>query len=201
MRRVSLICLLLVALLLTGCSSRFAVTKEGYTDTKTDRHYVALSAAFEAVEPGEEIGVFEDGQTGRVVTFYSIPGADAARFLTDGDGAIYCADAQLPDPASWALSYVWVCEEDAISVAYAELTESALIEQIKSVWFAAQAAELPLEGADTVRRLKMTGNALPGIYYCINFYLYEDGSAYFYDMTTRRAVAVPGELAEKIPLE
>ena len=201
MRRISLLCLLLAALLLTGCSSRFTVTQSGYTDTKTDRHYTALSAAFEAAARDEEVGRFEDEKNGRTVTFYVIPEADATRFLTDEDGAVYCADTELPDVSRWEITHILVCEEDAISVAIADLTEKALVDEIKSTWFDAQKGELPLESASTVRRLKMESKALKGIYYCINFYLYEDGSAYFYDMTARRAVAVPTALAEQIPLE
>ena len=200
MRRISLAFLLLAALLLTGCSARFAVTESGYTDTKTDRHYVALSAAFEAAEGGEEVGTFEDDEHKRVVRFRVIPDADAARFLTDEDGAVYCADEQLPDAATWPLKYILVCEEAAISVANARITDAAVLAEIRAVWFEGEAGELPLSDIKTNRRLKMASADFPGIYYCVNFYIYEDGTAYFYDMTTRRAVAVSAALAEKIPL-
>ena len=201
MRRISLICLLLATLLLVGCGARFDVTQTGYLDTKTDRHYTALSAAFEAAARGEEVGVFEDEKNGRVITFYVIPDADATRFLTDEDGALYCADEKAPDASCWEISRILVCEEDAISVAISDLTDKTLIGEIKSVWFEGEGAELPLESATTVRRLKMVGKDFPGIYYCVNYYVYEDGSAYFYDMIARRAVAVPAALGEQIPLD
>ena len=201
MRRISLICLLLATLLLVGCGARFDVTQTGYLDTKTDRHYTALSAAFEAAARGEEVGVFEDEKNGRVVTFYVIPNADASRFLTDEDGALYCADAVEPDASLWAISRILVCEEDAISVAIADIEDAAVISEITRVWFESQKDELPLESATTVRRLKMECKDFPGIYYCINYYVYEDGSAYFYDMITRRATLVPAALGEQIPLE
>ena len=200
MRRFLLIALLLLSLLLSGCSPRFSVTESGYIDEKTGRHYVALSSAFEAAAGGEEVGTFEDETYGRVVNFRVIPGADATRFLTDADGAVYCADEQLPDPAGWSVKHVLICQEDMITVAVARVTDVAVIGQITVAWFAGEEAELPLDAAQTVRHLKLVSDAYPGVYYCFKLYLYEDGSCYFYGSADRRAVLVPAELAEKIPL-
>ena len=196
MRRFLLICLLLVSLLLAGCSSRFSVTESGYTDTKTGRHYVALSAAYEAASGGEEVGTFEDETYGRVVHFRVIPGADAARFLTDEYGSVYCADEQLPDAAAWSVKRILICEEDAITVELSRVTDTADIAQICAVWFEGEERELPLDAASTVRHLKLVSDAFPGVYYGFRFYLYEDGNAYFYSTVDRRAVTVPAELIE-----
>ena len=200
MRRAFLILLLLAALLLTGCSARFAITETGYTDTKTGRHYVALPAAYEASAGEEEVGTFEDEAHARVVRFRVISGADAARFLADEEGAVYCADEVLPDAAAWTLKQILVCEEDAISYAYARITDVVALAEIKALWFAGEESELPLEEIKTNRRLKLASDDCPGIYYCVNYYIYESGAAYFYDIIARRAVSVPAALAEKIPL-
>ena len=200
MRRFLLICLLLISLLLTGCSARFSVTESGYTDEKTGRHYVALSPAFEAAAGGEEVGTFEDENHGRVVRFRVIPDVDATRFLTDEDGAVYCADEQLPDPARWNVKRILVCEEEMISVEVARVTDTALIAAIKTAWFAGEEGELPVDAAKTIRYLKMASEEYPGVYYCFRFYIYEDGSCYFYSIVDRRAVLLPADLAEKIPI-
>ncbi len=201
MRRFLLICLLLTALLLAGCSSRFSLTESGYTDGKTGRHYVALSPAFEAAGGGEEVGTFEDEVYGRVVRFRVIPGADATRFLTDEDGAVYCADAQLPDACAWEIAHVLICQEDAISVEIARVTDAPSIAAVRAAWFEGEECELPLDAAKTVRHLKLVSDEYPGVYYCFRFYLYEDGSCYFYSTAQRRAVTVPAELAAIIPVE
>lgn len=201
MRRILLICLLLAALLLAGCSPRFSVTEDGYTDEKTGRHYVALSSAFEASGGGEEVGTFEDESYGRVVRFRVIPGADATRFLTDEDGAVYCADEQLPDPADWKLKRILICQEDAITVEIARVTDTADMEAIRKAWFEGEACDLPLDAAKSVRYLKMVSDDFPGVYYCFRFYVYEDGSYCFYSPTDRRAVSVSADLAEKIYVE
>ena len=198
MRRILLICLLLASLLLVGCSPRFAVTESGYTDTKTGRHYVALSAAYEAVAGDEEVGTFEDEAHGRVVHFRVIPGADATRFLTDEYGAVYCADEQLPDASAWSVKRVLICEEDAITFAFSRVTDTADIARICATWFEGEQAELPLDAAQTVRHLKLVSEAFPGVYYGFRFYLYEDGSAYFYSTVDRRAVTVPADLIEML---
>ncbi len=200
MRRFLLICLLL-ALLLVGCAPRFSVTESGYTDTKTGRHYVALSSAFEAAAGGEEVGTFEDEKYGRVVRFRVIPDADATRFLTDEDGAVYCADEQLPDPAAWNVKRVLICQEDAITVEIARMTDAPSIAALKAAWFKGEEVELPMDAAKTVRHLKMASDDFPGVYYCFKFYLYEDGSCYFYSNVDRRAVSVPADLAERIPMD
>lgn len=201
MRRFLLACLLLVSLFVTGCSPRFSVTESGYTDEKTGRHYVALSSAFEAAAGGDEVGTFEDETYGRVVRFRIIPGADATRFLTDEDGAVYCADEKLPDPAAWNLKRILICQEDMISVEIARITATADMAAFRAAWFEGEVCELPLDAAKTIRHLKLVSEDFPGVYYGFKFYLYEDGSCYFYSHADRRAVSVPTELAKLIPVE
>ena len=201
MRRILLICLLLASLLLVGCSPRFSMTESGYTDTKTGRHYVALSASFEAAAGGEEVGTFKDENYGRVVHFRVIPGADATRFLTDEYGSVYCADEQLPDASAWSVKHIMICEEERITVELSRVTEASDAEKICRAWFEGEEVELPLDAASTVRHLKLVSDAFPGVYYGFRFYLYEDGNAYFYSTVDRRAVAVPAELVEMLAVE
>ena len=188
-------------MLLTGCAARFSVTQTGYTDTKTGVHYVALSSAFEAAAGGEEVGTFEDETHGRTVRFRVIPGADATRFLTDEDGAVYCADEKEPDPATWKIKRILVCQEDMISVEIARVTVAEEIQKIREIWFEGEECELPLDAAKGVRYLKVVSDDFPGVYYGFRFYVYEDGSYYFYSPSERRAVSVPEELAKTIYVE
>lgn len=201
MKKIGFLCmLLLAAFLLVGCGARFEATKTGYTDTKTDRHYTALSSAFEAAAGGETVGEYEDEAYGRVVSFRVIPKADAARFLTDGYGFVYCADESEPDVKSWRVKAILVCEEDAISVEKNRLTDEGVIAQIQSLWFEGEEGDRPMEKATHVRRLKLASDDCPGIYYCFNYYVYEDGTACFYDAESRRTVMLPAELVAAIPI-
>ena len=186
---------------MTGCAPRFSITETGYTDTKTGRHYVALSSEFEAAAGGEEVGTFEDEKYGRIVRFRVIPGADATRFLTDEDGAVYCADEQLPDAAKWNVKRILICQEDMISVEIARVTDATQIATFMTTWFEGEACELPMDAAIVMRSLKLVSDDAPGVYYGIRFYVFEDGSCYFFNREQGRAVRVPTELAELIPIE
>ena len=200
MRLLRLAVLLLALLMLAGCSSRFTLSETGYTDTETDLHYLALPSSFEAAGGGSEVGTYEDETYGRTVTFRVIPDADPTKFLTDADGFVYYAGETAPDASLWQIKSIMVCEEDAISVEKSRLIDPTLIAEIRALWFAGDEGELPLEDVVQSRRLKLTSADFPGIYYCFNLYVYEGGSAYFYDAEARRAVAVDAALAAQIPL-
>ncbi len=201
MRLLRFLCLLLFAVtLLAGCGSRFEATKTGYTDTKTGRHYTALASTFEAAAGGETVGEYEDETYGRVVELRVIPEADATRFLTDGYGFVYCADENAPDASAWHVSAILVCEEDAISVEKNRLTDEGVIAQIKTLWFEGEEGERPMVKAKHVRRLKLVSADCPGVYYCFHYYVYEDGTACFYDSESRRTVTLPAELIDAIPI-
>ncbi len=197
MKRITLTALLLALLLLLGsCGSRFERDAEGlgYTDGKTDVYYTALPSAFEAGRAGDAVGEYTDKKYDRTVTFYLIPELDGARFLTDDNGYVYCADPAVADAAKWQPSALLICEEDAISVEQARLTASEELAAFHSAWFLGEESELPLQKASYFRRLKMACAAYPNLYYCVNFYYYEDGSAYFYDTEAGRAVVCPEAL-------
>ena len=197
MKKIAFVSLLLsLVLMLGGCSARFERDEKGlgYTDSKTDVYYASMPFAFEAGRAGEAVGEYTDKKYGTTVTFYLIPDLDGSRFLTDGDGYVYCADATLPDAKAWQLSAVLVCEEDAISLEQTRVSDTHQLAAFHSAWFAGEESELPLQKASYARRLKMACAEYPNLYYCISFYRYEDGSAYFYEAEAGRAVACPEEL-------
>ena len=197
MKKLAFPALLLALLLaLSGCGGRFERDGQGlgYTDSKTDIYYTALSSEFEAGRAGDTVGEYTDKKYDRTVTFYLIPELDGARFLTDDDGYVYCADATLPDASKWEPFAVLICEEDAISVEQARVTEATELAAFCAAWFEGEEGELPLQKASYSRRLKMACADYPNLYYCISFYYYEDGSAYFYNVEERRAVACPEAL-------
>ena len=199
MRRLCVL-LLLLALLLVGCSSRFTTAEGGYLDEKTGKVYHPLTEAFEAITGGEEIGVWESEVYEDTMTFLEIPDADPARFLADENGNVYCSDETPPDASKWNVDKIFVCDESAVSVAVGNIADADTIAQIRMLWHTGEPTELPLEDLDLSRRLKMTSPDCPGIYYCVLYFIYEDGSAYFYDRYERRAVLVSEALAEKIPI-
>lgn len=199
MRRLGVL-LLLLALLLVGCSSRFSVTEGGYLDGKTQRRYVQLSDAYEAASSGEEVGAWESELYDSVLTFREIPTADPESFLTDDIGTVYCADEVLPDASLWNVKSILVCDENAVSVAVANITNADLIAQIRALWAEGEQAEKPEKGLTVRRRLKMVSDDCPGIYYCVLYLIYDDGTAYFYDRDAARVVQVSEELKNKIPI-
>ncbi len=198
MRVIRISALLVCALLLfTGCSARFLRDEDGYgyTDKKSGRHYAVMSEAYEAARAGEQVGEYKDGKHDVTRVFLEIPGLDTDRFLTDNYGAVYCADETLPRAEDWTFACVRVCEEDAVSVERGNLTDALMIAKLCDLWFSGEEAELPLDKASYSRRLKLQSTEYPGIYYCFRFFVYEDGSAYFYLAETRRTVAVSADVA------
>ncbi len=198
--RISLV-LLALLLLFTGCAAPTFLRDEdgyGYTEKKSGRHYAAMSTAFEAARAGEQVGEYKDKKHDVTRVFLEIPGLDTHRFLTDAAGLVYCTDEQLPRAADWTFTRVRVCEEDAVSVERGSVTNAAEIAAIRTLWFEGEEAELPAERASYSRRLKLQSEEYPEIYYCFRFFLYEDGSAYFYLAETRRTVAVSADVATAI---
>lgn len=201
MKVLRVFALLLTALMLfTGCVATFTRDENGYgyTHKKSGRHYAAMSNAYEAAGADEQVGEYKDSKHDVTRVFLEIPGLDPDRFLTDATGLVYCADEQLPDAASWTITHVRVCEEDAISVEKGSVTDAAEIAAIRALWFEGEDVELPVEKAAFSRRLKLQSAEYPAIFYCFRFFTYEDGSAYFYLAETRRAVAVSAEVATAI---
>ena len=199
MRRLCVL-LLLLALVFVGCSARFTSSEEGYLDGKTGVAYHPLSEAYEAITGGDEVGAWESKIDDETLTFLEIPDADPLRFLTDEKGNVYCSDEAAPDASQWRVNKIHVCDESAISVAVATITDADTIAQIRTLWHEGEVDELPYSGFLLSRELKMPSEDCPGIYYCVLYYVYEDGSAYFYDRFERRAVLVSEDLVKKIPL-
>lgn len=186
-----------VLLLFTGCATSFVRDEDGYgyTDKKSGRHYVVMSEAYEAARAGEQVGEYKDKKHDVTRVFSEIPGLDTTRFLTDNYAAVYCSDETLPDAKDWTFTRVRVCEEDAVSVERGNLTDALTISLLCDLWFEGEEAELPMEKAAFSRRLKLQSEEYPAIYYCFRFFVYEDGSAYFYLAETRRTVAVSAAVA------
>ena len=201
MRRLCVL-LLLLSLVFVGCSSvRFTATGAGFLDEKTGVIYHPLTEAFEAITGGEELGVWESQLDGETLAFLEIPDADPARFLADEKGNVYCSDETAPDAAAWSVNKIYVCDDSTVSMAVASITDADTIAQIRTLWHEGETDELPYSGFLISRVLKMPSEECPGIYYCVLYYGYEDGSAYFYDRFERRAVPVSEDLIKKIPLE
>ena len=199
MRRLCVL-LVLLALLLAGCSSRFTINGGGYLQGKTDRTYKPLSSAFAAIESGKEIGTWENKKIEDKIVFFEIISADTARFLTDERGNVYCADEAAPDASKWSVKSIRVCDESAVSVAVATITDTDLIAQIRTLWHEGEPTELPLNAVAVSRRLKMASDDCPGIYYCVQYLILDDGTAYFYDRDADRTVLVGEALMKKIPI-
>ena len=199
MRRLSIL-LLLVSVLLTGCATRFSNNGDGYLNEKTGILYLPISTAFEAADSDGEVGSWENKKADIEVVFYKIPGADEARFLTDDIGTVYAADGVAPDVSDWNVKNILVCDEGGISFAVANVTDAQIITQICTLWQDGEQDELPYSGLATSRRLKMVSDDCPGVYYCVLYMIYKDGTAYFYDRDTRRTVFVSEELMKKIPI-
>ena len=201
MRRTSFLALCLaLLLLLCGCSTRFERDTDGfgYTDTKTDVHYTALSYCYEAASAGEEVGEYTDRKHDYTTVFYQIPKLDTALYITDDSGAVYCAADPLPDAKLWTLSTLLICQEDAISVEERRLEDATTIAMLQKLWFEGEDSELPITRADYKRRLKMGSTSYPNLYYCISFFAYEDGTAYLYDAESGRTVVCTAEAIEAV---
>lgn len=198
--RIALV-LLALLMLFTGCAAPTFLRDEdgyGYTEKKSGRHYAAMNTAYEAARAGEQVGEYKDKKHDVTRVFLEIPGLDTHRFLTDATGLVYCTDDPLPSAADWTFTRVRVCEEEAVSVERGSVTDAAVIAAIRTLWFEGAEAELPAERASHSRRLKLQGEEYPEIYYCFRFFVYGDGSAYFYLAETRRAVAVSPDVAAAI---
>lgn len=199
MRRFGIL-LLLLTLLFVGCSARFTTAKGGYLDEKTDRIYKPLSDAFEAISGGEEIGVWESDVYEDTLTFFEIPDADPARFLADERGNVYCADEKTPDASAWRVSKILVCDEGDVSTAVGTVADADIIAELRTLWHEGEQSELPICELVVSRVLKMVSPDCPGIYYCVLYFVYEDGTAYFYDRFEGRVVFVSAELMKQIPI-
>lgn len=193
--------LLLLATLFCACSRhRFAPDADGYgvTDTEADRHYVVLDDAYEAARFGEKLGEYVNKRADTTTVFYEIPGLGMQHFLVDGFKTVYCADEVLPDAASWTPEALLICEENAISVEFGRLTDATEIAPIVVAWFDGEQTELPAGEPCHARRLKLLGREYANLYYCVWFYVYEDGSAYLYNILEDRAVTLGSERAAKL---
>ncbi len=196
MKRIVIAVLLLSAVcLLAGCGPQFELDADGYglTDTKNDVHYVLLPEHYEAARAGEKIAERSEGEP---KDLYKIPSLDSEVFLADNNGYVYCAEGEEPDASEWELDRVLICDEDMVSVAISEVTDTEALALLHRTWFEGEATEFPFgESHVLFHRLKMSCAEYPNLYFCVSFYLYEDGSGYLYDIgVSRRVVACPPEL-------
>lgn len=191
---------MVLLLLFAGCAKeKGTFTRDedgyGYTDEKTGLHYLIQSDTFEAARAGDEVGYYEDEKSGYTLKFHQIPDLDSEHFLTDGRGKVYCVEGESLDVSDWTITNLYVCEEDAVSVARGFVTDATALAAIKDCWLNGEEGELPLVKATHARRLKMESSEHPNIYYCFSFFVYEDGSAYFYLAEERITRAVPAGVA------
>lgn len=194
--------LLALLLFLSSCSSpRFLADEDGYgfTHAKSGLHYTLLPSTYEAAGRGEEVGSCTDKEFDVTTVFYTVKGEENDPLLiTDGMGYLYSAADPLPDASLWVFEAVMICIEEEICVEVNRLKDAAQVGDIRALWFEGEETELPDGKAEVIRRLKMTTKAHPGIYYCFYFYRFADGSAYFFDADSHRAVAVPSEVSKLI---
>ena len=172
----------------------------GYTNPKTGVHYVGVDYCFEPCGAGEVIGVYRD-KKGISRTFSAVPGMDASLCVADEYLGVWYAGSPLPTLENFAPEVLLVCVEDAASVELFRYTKgdpSGSFERILPVWLTGAPAERPELSLSDFRVLKLSGSAFPGLYYVFRVCLYEDGSAFFLDPTTGRAVAVPSGLVSLI---
>lgn len=199
MKKQLLVLLLAVCALLCGCGGRerYSLEEAGFVlaDSETGVRYTALSPAFEPAKGGASLGAYRSA-TEEEVSVRAIPGLEEALWLADDDKTVFCADTATPDPAAWVLTAVLFCEEDVVSVERCRLTagaNDAALALLRTLYFEGEDGVLPLTAAALVRRVKLVSAELPNIYYCFDYYRYEDGSAYFYERFSGRTVEIPAE--------
>ncbi len=211
MRRFLLLSLALL-LLFCGCnreSSTFLRAEDGagYTDTKRDIFYTALDHAYEPAGAGEARGTYTDRSYDRTLTFREITGLDPARFVTDDNRTVYSADPDFKTADQWVIRAVLACDENAVSIERTRLSagsDDLQIAELRTLWFETAPLDadayllLALETPEAIRRIKLTTEAYPGLYYCFSLQVYEDGSAYFVDIESKHAVAAPAALATRL---
>lgn len=194
---------LLLALLLLSPSAflvscgraRFELDTSGdlLTDSKTDRTFVALSPAFEPARSAEALGFYR--QNKEEVSILVIPTEDQGDLLTDG-ATVFCALDPVPAPSELTVTDAIFCMEDSASIEVFRFSKSKDADKLlllRSLFFDGEDASLPLGAAKLTRRVKLVSEELPLVYYCFDYYKYEDGSAFFYERFSGRTVAIPAE--------
>ena len=191
----ALCCLLFSAFCACADERRFSLTENGFalTDSKTGVCYTVLSPAFEPSKGGDAVGVYQaDGDL--EVTLRTIPQLEESLWLTDDNKNVYCACETLPDPAAWTLTAVLFCEEDAVSIERCRLSaesDDAALALLRALYFEGEDASLPLTAATLARRVKLVSAEVPNVYYCFDYYRYEDGRAFFFERFSGRTVEIP----------
>ena len=171
----------------------------GVTNTESGVHYTALPFCFESIAGDEAVGEFYDKKADYRVTYHKIPGVDPAQYLVDSEMGVWYADATLQAPVPEALTptALLVCEEGVVDVVLLRLlptTHAAVIEEALTLWFEGEVTVKPETAATLSRGIKLASAELPGIYYCFSFGTWGE-QAYFFEMFSGRAVAVPASLA------
>ena len=198
---ILLACLLLLASCRDSKPATFALDEDGYgcTDLDTGIHYVALPLAFEPASVSAVKGTYTRENSSYTRTYYEIPGNDSALYLGDSERGVWCAAPTVPDPKQLTPTALLVCEElPATSVEiyrFSAGADDAVIARILALWFEGEAVERPEGARDLSRRIKMKSTQLVNIYYCFEYFT-QGENAYFYDVYTKRTVAVPADLAE-----
>ena len=206
MKRILLL-VLSALVLFTACNKeKLAVIvrdADGYgcTDTETGIHYTALPPAFEVAKSSTARGAYTNEKTGATHTYYEIPSLDPARYLCDDEQTVWCAEDTLPEAKALTPVALLICEEAAISVEvmrFSVTDDAATFAALLALWFDGEATQRPEGEMSYTYRVKMTSEELPNIFYCFSYAVWGE-EAYFYDLFSKRAVLVPGALADKFP--
>lgn len=198
MRKLRLsVLLLLTVLLLSSCNKLVKLTYEDGRYTGGGVSYVGTPVSFQAAAIGEPYACYATHEGKTTVTLYEIEGLDPKRWLTeyaDGVSAVYCAeDIALPALSAFRPDSILICAEDELVMHLATVDNAAVIRRVLDVLEESEPLDMPLAGAASYH-LKFTSPDYPGLYYDILYIIDRDGAAYFYDRSTKIAVAAGGAL-------
>ncbi len=189
--------LLLSVFLLCSCNSLVKLTYEDGRYTGGGVSYVGTPVSFQAAAVGEPYAVYTTHEGKASVTLYEIDGLDPKRWLTEYEGgvsAVYCSEAiTLPALSGFNPDSILICAEDELVMHIATVDNASVIRRVLDVLASGEPLDMPLAGAASYH-LKFTSPDYPGLYYDILYIIDRDGAAYFYDRSTKIAVAAGSAL-------
>lgn len=159
-----------------------------FTDKKNGVKYTDAPSCYEPTALGKEYAKWKSA--GEDVIFYEVEGMDPHMWLTEeGKTVFYAEDVTLPTLAQMAPHSIYVCVEQELSVAVAEITLAADITAVVTAWETGEAVAYPGTSPDSTFRIKFLSNQYPGIYYSLIYVSYSDGTSYLYSRDSGKCVA------------